>query len=80
MGKPHGVIDSTVEPTHYQDALCIPHWRAAMEQEFPALDNNQTWNLVPPHAGLNSIDSKWVFKVKRRSDGSIERYKVQFVA
>jgi hypothetical protein len=71
----HGVADPTIEPTTYQDALRIPHWREAMELEFQALLKNETWYLVPPRPGINVIDSKWVFKTKRRSDGSIVRYK-----
>ena len=41
---------------------------------------NDTWQLVPPVSGINIIDSKWVFKVKRLADGSIERYKARLVA
>jgi histone deacetylase 1/2 len=64
--------DPTAEPRHYQAALHIPHWRAAMEDEFQALLRNNTWRLVPPQSGVNVIDSKWVFKVKKHADGSIE--------
>jgi hypothetical protein len=67
------------EPSTYQYALSIPHWRDAMELEFQALLKNETWRLVPPRPGLNLIDSKWVFKTKRHSDGSIERYKARLV-
>ncbi|KAK1684406.1 hypothetical protein QYE76_045254 [Lolium multiflorum] len=59
----------TAEPCDYRDALRIPHWRAAMETEFSALQENGTSNLVPPVSGINLIDSKWVFKVKLRADG-----------
>jgi hypothetical protein len=51
-----------------------------MELEFQALLKNDTWTLVPPRPGINVIDSKWVFKTKRRSDGSIEQYKARLVA
>jgi histone deacetylase 1/2 len=51
-----------------------------MEQEFQALLKNDTWRLVSPISGVNIIDSKWVFKVKKHVDGSIERYKAQLVA
>ena len=44
------------------------------------LAENGTWQLVPPVSGVNIIDSKWVFKVKRHADGSIERYKARLVA
>jgi histone deacetylase 1/2 len=36
--------------------------------------------LVPPCSGVNIIDCKWVFKIKRRADGSIDRYKARLVA
>jgi hypothetical protein len=68
------------EPHHFRAALGIPHWRAAMEHEFDDLLKNNTYHLVPLVPGANDIDSKWVFKVKRHSDGSIERYKSRLVA
>jgi hypothetical protein len=58
----------------------IPHWRSAMELEYQALLKNDTWTLVPPKPGVNIIDCKWVFKVKKHADGSIERYKARLVA
>jgi hypothetical protein len=60
--------------------MSIPHWRAAMDLEFQALRHNGTSQLVPPHLGVNVIDSKWVFKVKKQADGSIERHKARLVA
>lgn len=38
------------------------------------------WHLIPPHPGLNVIDCKWVFKIKQKPDGSIDRYKAYLVA
>jgi hypothetical protein len=35
---------------------------------------------VPPKKGINLIDSRWVYKIKRRADGSVERYKARLVA
>jgi hypothetical protein len=60
--------------------MSIPHWRAAMELEIQVLRQNGTWQLVSPRPGINVIDSKWVFKVKRHANGSIERYKARLVA
>jgi histone deacetylase 1/2 len=68
------------EPRDHREAMNYPHWRNAMESEFSALQSNKTWRLVPPVPGVNIIDSKWVFKVKQKSDGSIERYKARLVA
>jgi hypothetical protein len=36
--------------------------------------------LIPPHVGLNIIDSKWVFKIKHKPNSSIDRYKAHLVA
>ena len=52
---------------------------AAME-EIQALVTNGTWELVKLPAGRKAVGSRWVFKVKRRPDGSIERYKARLVA
>ena len=51
-----------------------------MDEEYLALIKNQTWHLVPPERGRNVIDYKWVYKVKRKADGSIDRYKARLVA
>jgi Reverse transcriptase (RNA-dependent DNA polymerase) len=42
--------------------------------------DNKTWNIVPLPAGKRAIGSRWVFKIKKKSDGSIERYKGRLVA
>jgi histone deacetylase 1/2 len=62
------------------EALNDPSWKKAMQEEIEALHKNGTWHLVPPIKGANIINCKWVFKVKRKADGSIERYKGRSVA
>ncbi|CAL2227060.1 unnamed protein product [Prunus armeniaca] len=37
-------------------------------------------DLVPPSPHRHALPCKWVFRIKRRSDGSIERYKARPVA
>jgi histone deacetylase 1/2 len=41
---------------------------------------NQTWRLVPSTRGQNVIDCKWVYKIKRKADGTVDRYKDRLVA
>lgn len=50
-----------------------------MDNEFNALLANGTWELVPP-SQHKAIGCKWVFRVKRRPDGSIDKYKARLVA
>jgi hypothetical protein len=51
-----------------------------MEDEYQALQWNKTWHLVPSDLASNIIDCKWVFKVKRKQDGLVHRYKTRHVA
>lgn len=51
-----------------------------MDAEFTALLENKTWHLAPPSHGKNVIDCKWVYKIKRKSNGSLDRYKARLVA
>lgn len=51
-----------------------------MNVESEALYNNNTWEItdLPPHT--TPIGCKWVYKIKYRVDGSIERHKARLVA
>jgi histone deacetylase 1/2 len=74
------VWSSDSAPTSHIVALNNPLWRRAMDDEYRALIKNATWHLVPPRPGLNVIDCKWVFKIKQKPDGSVDRYKARLVA
>ncbi|XP_019196315.1 PREDICTED: uncharacterized protein LOC109190296 [Ipomoea nil] len=78
----HVALVSTAvpEPTCYSQAVKFPEWRDAMDSEFNALVHNNTWGLVPFESGMNVVGCKWVFRTKRKVDGSIERHKAQLLA
>jgi len=68
---------SAAEPLSYSEALRRPdaeQWKQAALEELNAHSTNGTWELVPRPKGKKIIGSKWVFKVKRNADGSVERY------
>ena len=67
-------------PASHRTALSEPAWRSAMEDEFDALQHNQTLTLVPRPPGTNIVGSKWIFKTKFRPDGSVDKYKARLVA
>jgi hypothetical protein len=73
-------LTATIEPYNVTEALANLEWKAAMQEELSALMTNKTWTLVKPQPGRNVIHCKWVFKIKHRVDGSIERYKARLVA
>ena len=67
-------------PTTLSEALSNEKWKQAMNIEMEALNKNKTWELVPLPAGKRPVGCKWVYTVKYRADGSIERYKAKLVA
>jgi len=81
---PHALLTTTsldeIEPTCHSSAIRHPKWRAAMNNEFDALLKNHTWTLVPSSTAQNLIGCKWVFRIKRKADGTIERYKARLIA
>jgi hypothetical protein len=76
----YGMLSSTGEPHTLTEALNDPNWRQAMEEEYNALLDNKTWHLVPASRNKNLIDCKWVYRIKKKADGSIDRYKARLVA
>jgi len=70
----------SAEPASYRAALEDSRWRAAMEDEHSALLRNDTWTLVPPPPSQNVIGSRWVFKVKHKANGSVDKFKDRLVA
>ncbi|PKI73561.1 hypothetical protein CRG98_006142 [Punica granatum] len=73
-------IDSDTEPRNYSEAAKDPRWRLAMAEEIRALEDNGTWVVQSLPHGKKPIGCKWVFKTKRRADGTVERYKARLVA
>uniref|UniRef100_A0A803PV91 Reverse transcriptase Ty1/copia-type domain-containing protein n=1 Tax=Cannabis sativa TaxID=3483 RepID=A0A803PV91_CANSA len=68
------------EPKTIKEALANPHWNKAMNNEFGALKKKKTWILVPPTSKMKIIHNKWIFRVKYKKDGSVERHKARLVA
>jgi hypothetical protein len=50
-----------------------------MEEEYGALINNGTCELVPRPQGSNVVISMWVFTHKLRADRTLDRYKACWV-
>lgn len=57
-----------------------PEWKKAIEGEYKSLLKNHTWTVCELPKGRSAISNKWVFKLKRKADGSIDKYKARLVA
>ena len=51
-----------------------------MNDELLALAQNQTWSIVKLPKGKHVVGSRWVYKTKFKSDGTIDRHKACLVA
>jgi hypothetical protein len=68
------------EPKSYLEACKLENWVKAMNSELEALTKTGTWVIVDLPPNVKPIGSRWVYKVKHKADGSIERYKARLVA
>lgn len=55
-------------------------WMKAMENEIESIEKNNTWELKELPPGHKAIDLKWIFKLKKNTDGKIVKHKARLVA
>lgn len=72
-------LDTIGFPTSYKQAAQEPCWQDAMNEELLALESNHTWEWVTPRASASIIGRKWVYTIKVKSDGSLDRYKARLL-
>ena len=68
------------EPQTFHEASSNLLWQQAMKEELDALHKTGTLDLVDLPYGKSAIGCKWVYKIKTRSNGTIDRYKACLVA
>ena len=62
-----------------QEALVSKPLKDVMNEEMTTLENNQTWEIVDLPKRKRLMGSKWIFTVKYKYDGSLDKYKVRLV-
>ncbi|KAG3129934.1 Retrovirus-related Pol polyprotein from transposon TNT 1-94 [Phytophthora cactorum] len=71
------------EPSTFQEAVNGTdqvHWRRAIRAELKSMRLRGVFRAAKLPNGQRAIGTKWVFKIKRKADGSIEKYKARLVA
>lgn len=72
-------LTTNVEPRSYEEAMKHEHWVKARDSEYGSLEISGTWRLEDLPAGKKALGCKWVFTIKYRADGTIERFKARLV-
>ncbi|KAJ0464501.1 putative RNA-directed DNA polymerase [Helianthus annuus] len=72
--------DVLAEPSSYDEACLKREWCQAMQEEMEAMYRNETWDLVSKPHDVKTVSCKWVYKLKQKADGSVERFKARLVA
>ena len=68
------------EPHTYSETHTNPLWQQAMNEELNALHKNHTWDMIGLPLGQSLVGRQWVYKIKTKADGFVERYKARLVA
>nr|GEW49385.1 ribonuclease H-like domain-containing protein [Tanacetum cinerariifolium] len=72
-------LNRSVEPSCYEHAILDNNWIDAMNSEIEALNKNHTWIITDLPPNRKPIKCKWIYKIKYKSSGDIERYKARIV-
>ncbi|KAJ9556963.1 hypothetical protein OSB04_011577 [Centaurea solstitialis] len=73
-------LDEAQVPNSIHEALQSPAWKDATFEEIKALEKNQTWEITYLPPGKKTVGCKWIFSVKYKSDGAIERVLLSIAA
>jgi hypothetical protein len=63
------------DPQSHSEASRNPLWEAAMDEEYSALMDNNTWDLVPLSKGRKLVRCRWIYQTNIVTYGEIRKYK-----
>jgi hypothetical protein len=68
------------EPTCFEEPIQKKEWVDSMKEEYQSIIKNDVWEIVPRPKNKDVVSSKWLYKIKHATYGSIEKHKEIFVA
>ena len=72
-------ITNLFVPRNIQETRSHSNWRTTVLEEMNALKRNRTWEIVKLPEEKKAVGCKWMFTIKCKVDGSMERYKEPIV-
>ncbi|KAA0041353.1 Beta-galactosidase [Cucumis melo var. makuwa] len=73
-------LDCTTIPKNIHIALECPERKNVIIEEMEALENNNTWEICALPKGHKPVGCKWVFTLKYKADGTLDRHKARLFA
>ncbi|KAL0641744.1 hypothetical protein Bca4012_102720 [Brassica carinata] len=73
-------LDEDHIPRSYEEAMEDKEWKESVGAEAGAMIKNDTWYESELPKGKKAVSSRWIFTIKYKADGSIERKKTRLVA
>jgi hypothetical protein len=75
-------VSNIIDAKHssYEEVVEKKVWQDAMIEEYQSIMKNDVWDIVPRPKEKSVVTSKWLYKIKHATDGSIEKFKARFVA
>ena len=67
------------KPSLFEEAAQHDVWQEAIVEEYDSIMKNRVWEGMPRPKGKKVVGSKWIYKVKHATNGSMEKYKVRFM-
>ena len=67
-------------PRNIQEALNDPDWKSTVMKEMNVMRRSGTWEDVDLPMDKKTVGFKWVFTVKCKANGSIERFQARLMA
>ena len=67
-------------PQNIQEAFKYPKWKVAVDEQVRTLAKNGTWEITDLPRGKKPVGCKWIFTVKYKAYGNVDRYKARLVA
>ena len=61
------------EPSSLEEAMEDPAWVDAMVEEYDSIVKNSAWEIFLRPEGKSVVGSRWIYKVKQATDGSVEK-------
>lgn len=76
-------IHADDDPTSFSEAMGRADkdlWLSAMQEELNSLKQNCVWKLVKRPTDRKIVTNRWVFRIKRKANGDVDRYRARLVA